>query len=82
MKQDLKEIIEIFFPIFPEKVELEILFYNRELEEARKTNSAVEWDIVEEILSNKSDKRQEKENFWDKYCDENPGCVECLEYDL
>lgn len=45
--------------------------------------SAVAWDIVEELLSAAAHKREkEPKNAFERYCDANPSASEALMYDL
>lgn len=50
---------------------------------ATSRDSAVAWDIVEELLSAAAHKREkEPKNAFELYCDEHPSASEALMYDL
>ena len=45
--------------------------------------SAVAWDIVEELLVAAARRRQkEPKTYFERYCQENPGAAEALMYDV
>lgn len=45
--------------------------------------SAVAWDIVEELLAAAAHKREkEPKTAFDRYCEENPSALEALMYDV
>ncbi|MCC5637958.1 Calvin cycle protein CP12 [Nostoc sp. CHAB 5844] len=48
------------------------------------SNCAVAWDIVEELQAEKSHKQQAKHSrtSLESFCDQNPGALECLIYDV